>query len=358
MHTCMYAMRNVCFIVQSAIGELCLRYMRICMLVLAGALLAPLEPLLAQDTGRSEQTAATVTGTVIDVNGDTVVNATVVLEGPSGEDRQSVTTGENGSYEFASLKPGVPYRMTISAEGFSGWASPPITLTPGQFKIITDSRLAIAEARTTIDVHYSPVEVATEQVKQEEQQRVFGFIPNFYVVYDRDPAPMTTKLKFQMAWKVSHDPVTIGGIFFISAVDQAGDRPNFRQGWEGYGQRVGANAADGFTDIMIGGAILPSLLHQDPRYHYQGEGTTKSRAIHAMLNPFVAKGDNGKWQPNYSSIGGDLASSAISNLYYPQSNRGTGLIFENFALSTAERVVSSLTQEFVLRKLTRTKEVK
>ena len=33
---------------------------------------------------------------------------------------------------------------------------------------------------------------------------------------------------------------------------------------------------------MIGGAILPSLLHQDPRYFYQGSGTKKSRALHAL----------------------------------------------------------------------------
>ncbi len=101
---------------------------------------------------------------------------------------------------------------------------------------------------------------------------------------------------------------------------------------------------------MIGGAILPSLLHQDPRYYYQGTGTTKSRMRHAMIHPFVCKGDNGKWQPNYSSLGGDLASAAISNAYYPQSNRGAGLMLTNFGISTAERIASSLAQEFVIRR--------
>ena len=92
---------------------------------------------------------------------------------------------------------------------------------------------------------------------------------------------------------------------------------------------------------MIGGAILPSLLHQDPRYFYQGTGTTGSRIRHAMFNPFVARGDNGKWQPNYSSLGGDLAASALSNLYYPQADRGAGLVFGNFAIGTAERIGAS-----------------
>jgi len=103
---------------------------------------------------------------------------------------------------------------------------------------------------------------------------------------------------------------------------------------------------------MIEGAILPSLLHQDPRYFYQGTGTTSSRFRHAMFHPFVCKGDNGRWQPNYSGIGGDLAPSAISMSYYPKSDRGVGIVFTNFLVDTGERIVASLAQEFLLRKLT------
>lgn len=332
-----------------------MRYLRIWFLAFAAGILTPLAPAFGQDIESSQPRAATITGTVIDVNDDPVEEATVVLEGAAAEDRKNITTTDNGSFEFQNLKPGVPYHLTISGNGFSTWTSPAITLAPGEFKIITDSRLQIAEAKTTVDVRYTPEEVAIEQVKEEEQQRIFGFIPNFYVVYGPNPEPMTAKLKFQLAWKVSHDPITVAGILFLSSIDQAADTPNYKQGWKGYGQRIGANAADGFTDIMIGGAILPSLLHQDPRYFYQGTGTTKSRAMHAIMNPFICKGDNGKWQPNYSSMGGDLASSAISELYYPQSNRGAGLVFQNFAVSTAERVASSLAQEFLLRKLTKIK---
>ena len=120
----------------------------------------------------------------------------------------------------------------------------------------------------------------------------------------------------------------------------------------GFGDRFGATAADGFTDIMIGGAILPSVLHQDPRYFYQGTGTARSRLRHAILSAFIAKGDNGKWQPNYSSVGGDLASGALSNLYFPKSNRGGGLVLSLFALGTAERIGADLAQEFLLGKVT------
>jgi hypothetical protein len=159
-------------------------------------------------------------------------------------------------------------------------------------------------------------------------------------------------MKFKLALKVSTDPVTAAGALLVAAARQAGNSLNYGQGWGAYGQRFGATAADGFSDIMIGGAILPSFLHQDPRYFYQGTGTASSRIRHAMFSPFVSKGDNGKWQPNYSSLGGDLASSALSNLYYPQSNRGAGLVFGNFAIGTAERIGASLAQEFLVGKFT------
>jgi hypothetical protein len=177
-------------------------------------------------------------------------------------------------------------------------------------------------------------------------------IPNFYVVYDHDAAPLTTKLKFQLALRTFFDPVTLVGIGVLAGLNQAGDTPDYGQGMQGYGKRYGSAAADGFTDIMIGGAILPSLLHQDPRYFYQGTGTNKSRLLHALSSPFVCKGDNGQWQPNYSSLGGDLASAGLSNLYYPASNRGVSQTFENFIVGTGERMLGTVIQEFVIRKLT------
>jgi hypothetical protein len=302
---------------------------------------------------QAEPRAATIMGTVTDVNGDVVPNATAVLKEVEGKDPRTIVTSDKGMFEFNDVTPDTAYQISISAPAFADWISPPIILTAEQFKIVTGIRLRIATERTTVDVHYDPVEVATEQLKAEEKQRVFGVIPNFYVSYESDPAPLTAKMKTRLALKVSTDPVTVAGVLVVASAKQAGDTPNYGQGWAAYGKRLGLTAADGFSDILIGGAILPSLLHQDPRYFYQGTGTSGSRIRHAMFSPFIAKGDNGRWQPNYSSLGGDLASSALSNLYYPQSNRGPGLVFGNFAIGTAERIGANLAQEFLIGKFTR-----
>src|SRR5208282_3380353 len=177
----------------------------------------------------------------------------------------------------------------------------------------------------------SQVEIAQEQLNLEEKQRVLGVIPNYYVSYDPDAVPLITRQKYQVAWKMSIDPVTwfIAGAF--AGVEQAGDTfPGYGQGAQGYGKRFGAAYANLFTTTMFGGAIFPSLFKQDPRYFYKGTGTIRSRAMYAIANAVICRGDNGRWQPSYSGILGGLAAGGISNLYYPAGNRsGVELTFEN-----------------------------
>jgi hypothetical protein len=328
------------------------------LLTLVAVALFAAVPLPAQNVGTQGVQGGKIVGTVTDVNDNTVPGATVVLQGPLPSDRRTVMTSDNGAFEFHDVKAGIPYHVSITAKGFAQWSSPVLTLTPGQYKILPGSKLRIEQAQSTINVGYDPVQVATEQVKVQESQRVFGIIPNFYVVYDKNAVPLTPKLKFKLALRVSYDPVTFAGIAILAGADQAGDKPNYGQGAQGYAKRFGATTLDGFTNIMIGGAILPSLLHQDPRYFYQGTGTAKSRTLHALSYPFACKGDNGKRQPNYSSLGGDLAAAALANAYYPPSDRGVGITFENFAISTGSRMAATLVQEFVLRKLTKSKNPK
>jgi len=308
------------------------------------------QPALLPDAPRLQH--GIIVGTVVDLNGDAVPGATVILQGPIPKTSGTVASNNNGFFEFNDLDPVTPYQVTIHAQGFASWTSAELTLQPGQYVILPVDKLRLAPAVTKVTVGYSSVEFAAEQVEIEEHQRIFGFIPNFYVSYDPNAAPLTAKLKFKLATKVAFDPVTFFGVGIVAAAGQAGDDPNYPQGVTGYAERYGAAYTNGFTDIMIGGAILPSLLHQDPRYFYQGTGTNKSRALHALTNPFVCRGDNGRPQPNYSTIGGDLASAALSNVYYPASNRGLGLFLGNFLIETGQRAAADLAQEFILHRIT------
>ena len=296
---------------------------------------------------------ATISGTVLDVNGDLVPGATVVLNGATSGDRREVTADDSAAFKFDSVTSGIPYEITVQLNGFSTWTSSSIVLGPSQFLILDDIHLKMKSESTSITVYASTEEIAVEQVNLQEQQRVLGFIPNFYVVYDSANAvPLTTKLKFKLAMKVATDPITIIGVGFMSGIDQAANTPNYVEGAKGFGQRFGANAAGEFSDILLAGAILPSLLHQDPRYFYQGTGSTRSRLNHAISSPFICRSDNGHRQINFSSIGGVAGATALSKAYYPNSNRGSGDLFMTFGISEAERVFAAIAQEFILPRFT------
>jgi Carboxypeptidase regulatory-like domain len=297
-----------------------------------------------------------ITGTVLDIYGDVVVGATVVLDDGTAADKRSVESNDNGFFQFFGIKPGVTYHVTVQGKGFQDWTSQAIVVKPGEFFSVAGIQLKITAASDSVTVYADSAQIATEQVQVALQQKVLGFIPNYFVVYTptdgQSIAPLPARLKFKISLKFQVNPVAFAGAVVLGAVDQAANRPDYPQGWKGYGQRVGANYADGFSDILFGGAILPTVLHQDPRYFYQGTGTTASRLKHALSYAFVCKGDNGKTQPNYSSMGGDLISASLSNLYYPASNRGVGLVFSGFAIGTGERMLSTVLQEFLLRRLT------
>jgi len=291
-----------------------------------------------------------IVSTVTDVNDDPVLGATVVLQGPIASDRRTVATNDNGFFEIRDVEPGIPYHVAISATGFADWTSPVFSLDAGQYKILDVSKLRIEEVQTTVTVSpESFEEIARQQVKIEEKQRGFGIIPNFFQVYGPNLAPLSAKLKFSLAFRFATDPFSVARVAMLAGLGQATKTPNYVQGVKGFSERFSANYVNSFTQIMIGGAVLPSLLHQDPRYFYQGTGTKKSRAVHAISNLFITKGDNGHSQPNYSSLGGDLASAAISTFYYPESNRDAALFFQNFAVNSAAHMAFRLLEEFVFR---------
>jgi hypothetical protein len=321
----------------------------LCAVILCGSFVIPA---LGQHFDAPSPQPGTINGTVTDVSQEIVPGAEVILESSALAARRSVVSGEDGSFDFDHLKPGVPYRITISADGFVNWTSPTIVISPGQFLFLTGTELELAGGSSSVTVYASSRQIAAAQVKIEERQRVLGIIPNFYVAYNHNAAPLTAKLKFALALKASTDPVFFAANALVAGADQAGDTPNYEEGAKGFGQRFGASYTTGFADIMIGEAVLPSLLHQDPRYFYQGTGTTRSRVFHALSSPFICKGDNGKLQPNFSGIGGDLSAGAIANIYYPPSNRGASVVFENALITTGGRMVNGLVQEFILRRFT------
>jgi hypothetical protein len=318
-------------------------------ITLSGAILAT--TVSAQSAEAANTKIGSILGKVVDPSDDPIPGANVVLQTPAG-DRLTTVTKDDGGFAFNQAPAGVAYQITVTAEGFAE-SNSSITVEPGENKTLPEIKLRILAVQRAVTVSYSEKEVAAQQLKAEEQQRVLGFIPNMYVVYEPHPEPLTTRMKFHLAYKSLTSPVFFARTSWWAGVQQARNNPDeWGQGAEGYSKRLGAGFADAFAGSLITNAILPSLLHQDPRYFYQGTGTKKSRALHAMLAPLICKGDNGAWQPNYSQWGGSLIGYSISTAYYPGSSRTAGHVFQTFGIDMGLHVVGSLAQEFIFDKFT------
>jgi hypothetical protein len=314
---------------------------------------APSSTSNAENKPGVEQAPGNIIGTVLDQTGAVAVGAKVQLtsrQQPSFH--QETNSGNNGQFSLSHVPPG-PFQLTISSAGFADQTFSG-ELHSGQTFLVPAVVLPIATAQTEVQVGVPTVEVAEEQIKEQEKQRIFSVIPNFYVTYNPDAAPLNAKQKFELAWKTAIDPITFVGAGVYAGFEQAGDRyPEYGQGFEGYAKRFGAGYADAVSGIFIGNAILPSLLKQDPRYFYKGTGSTRSRFLYAISSSVICKGDNKKWQPNYSFILGSVAVGGISNLYVPANDRnGAGIILENALIRIGQGSLGGVLQEFVLRKLT------
>jgi len=297
-----------------------------------------------------------VSGTVVDRTGAVVGNAKITLM-PDGTAlaaaaKREGVTDSGGHFIFAFVIPG-GFHLTVAAPGFAP-AQQGGTLHPGEDYVAPQIVLDVARADVDVDVTLSPEQVAEDEVKVEETQRILGVVPNYYVTYDPHAPPLTKHLKVQLAWKTLVNPFSFGITGAIAGFEQAADSyGGYGQGAAGYARRYGASYGDFFSGTVIGGVLLPVLFKQDPRYFVKGTGTTGARIRYAIANAVIRKGDNGRWQPDYSGILGGLAAGGISNLYYPAADRnGARLTFENTAIGIAGNAAGNLLQEFLLKKLT------
>jgi hypothetical protein len=299
------------------------------------------------------QLSGYILGTVKDRTGAAVA-AQLQLTRQDQSQTPNLLSADSGQFFYTDVPPG-PFQLTIAAEGFETQRVSGV-LHSGEAYIVPEIRLALAVVVTEVQVQakLTPVELSQDQIKEQEKQRILGFVPNFYVSYVRDALPLNPRQKFRLAWKTTTDPFTFVGVAALAGVAQATNAyPGYGQGWDGYAKRFGASYTDAITGTFVGSAILPSLLKQDPRYFYKGTGSIGSRLAYALASPLFCKGDNMRWQPNYSNVAGAFASASISYAYYPNSDRnGAALVFQNSLIRLGEMAFEGVLQEFVLRRLT------
>src|SRR4051812_37172473 len=295
--------------------------------------------------------SAVIQGTVFDEGGGTVAKAAVTLTNVDTAEKRTIESDSVGNYSFSALPAGA-FTLVISAQGFSPFTDPQITLASNQTLQLPGITLHVAAVSSNTDVSASKQEIAEAQMKSEVKQRLIGFLPNYYVAYFKNPAPLNASQKMRLAFRLSIDPVTFGLAGVQAATEtNSKDYAAFGTGAEGFAKRYAAAYADGFIGTMVGSGLLHAALRQDPRYYYKGTGSVGARVLYALSWSFRCKGDNGKWQIAYSSLLGDIASSGISGLYNPQGINGSQTV-KYTMLNLASQGVNALLQEFLFKRMT------
>jgi carboxypeptidase family protein len=288
-------------------------------------------------TARAQQ-AAVVSGTVVDPIGAAVTDARVALAAADGTPAQIATTGAKGEFAFPDVPAG-SYVVRVDVTGFTPFSTGAFTVGDGGRLLTVPPIVLAVEGFSTSVVVRATEAIAEEQIKAQEQQRWLGVFPSFYVSYLPNAAPMTSRQKLTLAAHETFDWTAFVGASVAAAIDQStAAHPGFGEGASGYAKRWAASFADDRTGDLLSHYVFASVFRQEPRYFYQGTGTTKSRLIHALGSAFVARSDRGTTMPNYACVFGSIGAAALSNMYYQHSERGASLMVSNLAISLrAER---------------------
>jgi len=298
------------------------------------------------------QSLGAVNGRVVDESGAAIAGARVTLTSDGAAFSVETLSDADGQFSFAGV-PVAAFRIDVSADGF---ASRTLTGTAaaGASTSLPPIRLTLSAGSVGVDVTATRVEVAEQQVRAQEKQRLLGVFPNFRVSYVPDAEPLNARQKFHLTWKSVADPVRFVSVGVGAGIQYArNDFSEFGDGWEGYAKRYAALYGTILTASMISNVALPIVFQQDPRYFYKGTGSTSSRVGYALSRAVVRRGDNGKPQPDYSRILGSLSAGAISNFYYPpEHRRDAQLMLTNTAIAIGGAALGNVAQEFLFSRVT------
>lgn len=209
-----------------------------------------------------------------------------------------------------------------------------------QPKVQTDNDTTNAPAADPLD----------KEANDEVPKRIFWIIPNFMTYNDQpeNQGPLTVKQKYNIAWHQFWDMSAHFGNIIQAGISQAANAiPHYGQGWGPFGERVAAQEGDQFTGSFLIYGVLPSVLHDDPRYFRRGRGKAWSRIAYAASRVVICRTDSGKNTFNIPSVFGQLGQATISAYtYYPKQDRELEGVFSGWAINQGYNIGWNQLKEF------------
>ena len=202
-----------------------------------------------------------------------------------------------------------------------------------------------AQATTTAPQATAP---QTSVPKKGSPGHIFLIIPAYNVEYLKNVPPMTSHQKLDLFLEDAYDPIGLAASAVEASVLEHGADGfcGYGHGLKGYGKCYGAALLDANVSGFIGDYMMPSLLHQDPRFFRLGTGSVKGRLFYALSRVFIVRKDSGGWTFASGALSGTVATGALSNLYYPKADRGWGLSLSRMAIDLGGAAIFNTEAEF------------
>ena len=180
------------------------------------------------------------------------------------------------------------------------------------------------------------------------KHHILWIIPNYRTdesgaVY----APLKPHEKFKVAVDDSFDPSAflVAGIFAGMSMAQR-QYTAFGDGADSFAKYYVGAFADQAIGNMMTEALLPTLLHQDPRYFTKGHGGFLRRTGYAISREVVTRKDDGGNTFNTSELLGNAIAAGISNAYYPAADRTAGNTLDKWGQQIGLDAAFNIMKEF------------
>jgi hypothetical protein len=160
--------------------------------------------------------------------------------------------------------------------------------------------------------------------------------------------PLTWQQKGYLALHNLTDLANIGTIVGISAITVGIDSHSaYGPGIKGFATSAGVSLSQDATGQLFGTFLIPTLVHQDPRYFRMPQASIQRRIFYSISRTFVSQHDDGSTMPNYSTFATYTIASELANLYVPGIHPDGVSTVSRIGIGLATDPANNLLNEFL-----------
>jgi hypothetical protein len=161
--------------------------------------------------------------------------------------------------------------------------------------------------------------------------------------------PLTPKQKLKRAIRQAIFPglpASAGSAGIGMAVDTRLSR-DYGMGARGFLRRWASGFGDNAVGLFVGDFAMASMLHQDPRYHFEKRRGFGRRLSHALAAVFVTQSDSGQNEFNVSHLTGLVVAAGASTAWHHASDRRADYFGERVGTELAGSAAYKVLSEFL-----------